>query len=161
MKKTCSLLAVVVFSATLLLASLSCNRKDRSLEDNAGGRKPEDFPELAVDVFKPMDGGLDLSPEEIKGRNTWNLWCAGDEQFWDRIAREGFGMFDLLKTIDSRNRSVRFKDMGLINQPGYKQASQPDQYGLWIDEAVEAEPDVIDPKVYGRATGIMGFRLFD
>ncbi len=161
MKKTFSLLAVVIFSATLLLASLSCNRKDRSLEDNPGGRKPEDFPELAVDVFKPMDGGIDLSPEEIKGRNTWNLWCAGDEQFWERMSREGFGMFDLLKTIDSRNRATRFKEMGLINQPGYKQAAQPDQYGLWIDEAVEPESSAIDPNVYGHPTGIMGFRLFD
>ena len=50
--------------------------------------------------------------------------------------------------------------MGLINQPGYRQATKPDEYGLWIDEAVEPEPKEIDPKVFGRPTGIMGFRLF-
>jgi len=70
-------------------------------------RKPEDFPELAVDVFAGMDRGAELGPDEIKGRNTWNLWCGGDEQFWDRVAQDGFGLFDLLKTIDSRKRRGR------------------------------------------------------
>jgi hypothetical protein len=51
--------------------------------------------------------------------------------------------------------------MGLINEPGYRQAAKPDRYGLWIDEAVEPEPPAIDPKVYGRSSGIMGFRVFD
>jgi hypothetical protein len=108
-----------------------------------------------------MDSGIELSPDEIKGRNTWNLWCGGNEQFWDRVAREGLGLFDLLKTIDSRRRDARFKDLGLINQPGFKQATKPDQFGLWIDEAVEGEPTGIDPQVYGRPSGVMGFRLFD
>ena len=134
-----------------------------SNEDSAEGRKPGDFPDLAADVFAEMDGGtnLALSADEIKGRNTWNLWCAGTEQFWDRMARESFGLIDLLKTIDSRKRGSRFKDLGLINQPGYRQASRPDKHGVWLDEAVEGEPAEIDPKVFGRSTGIMGFRLFD
>lgn len=108
-----------------------------------------------------MDGGIALSSDEIKGRNTWNLWCGGNEQFWDRVAREALGLFDLLKTIDSRHRGERFKELGLINQPGFKQATKPDKYGLWIDEAVEGEPAGIDPAVNGRPTGVMGFRLFD
>ncbi|HEV8543944.1 MAG TPA: hypothetical protein VGR78_16250 [Verrucomicrobiae bacterium] len=146
-----------------LFLNSGCREENTSLDDSAGGRKPEDFPELAADVFKPMDGGtnLVLSEDEIKGRNTWNLWCAGTEQFWERMSRESYGLIDLLKTIDSRNRGSRFKDLGLINQPGYKKAIQPDKYGLWIDEAVEPESSQIDPKVYGRSTGIMGFRLFD
>ena len=77
------------------------------------------------------------------------------------MARESFGLIDLLKMIDSRERATRFAEKGLINQPGYRQATQPDAYGLWIDEAAEPEPKSIDPKVYGRATGIMGFRIFD
>jgi len=145
----------------LNLFNLGCRKKPDSLVDDAGGRKPEDLAELAADVFKPMDGGMELAPDEIKGRNTWNLWCAGNEQFWDRMSREAYGLVDLLKTIDSRNRHTRFKDMGLINQPGYKQASKPDQFGLWIDEAVQPESTSIDPKVYGHATGVMGFRLFE
>jgi hypothetical protein len=132
-----------------------------SLKDDGGGRTPADFPELAVDVFQPMDGGIQLNADEIKGRNTWNLWCGGNEQFWDRVAKEDLGLFDLLKTIDSRKRSTRFREMGLINEPGFKQASKPDQHGLWIDEPTVGEMTGIDPKVYGRSTGVMGFRLFD
>src|SRR5262249_2968979 len=94
---------------------------------------------------------------------TWDLWCGGDEQFWNRMAQESYGLIDLLKTIDSRNRSTRFKELGLINQPGYRSATKPDRYGLWLDEPIEGqgEPASIDPKVYGRPTGIMGFRLFE
>jgi hypothetical protein len=143
-----------------LLVWSGCTKKNTSLIDDAQGRTPDDFPELAADVFKPMDGGIQLSEDEIKGRNTWNLWTGGDEQFWERMSRESFGLIDLLKTIDSRERAKRFREMGLINEPGYQQATKPDEFGLWIDEAVEAEPSTIDPKVYGRSTGIMGFRLF-
>lgn len=132
----------------------------RSIVDNGGGRKPEDFPQLATDVFKPMDGGIALSADEIKGRNAWNLWTGGNEQFWDRMARESFGLMDLLKTVDSRKRNSRFSEMGLINQPGYREATRPDEFGLWIDEPEEPESNDINPAVFGRPTGIMGFRLF-
>ena len=147
---------------TVCLA-LGCVTHRLSLVDNAGGRRPEDFPELAQNVFQPMDGGIELTEDEVKGRNTWNLWCAGDEQFWERMSRESYGMIDLLKTIDSRNRPNRFSTMGLINEPGFRPASKPDQYGLWIDEPIagQGEPAGIDPKVYGHPTGIMGFRLFE
>ena len=159
-------LHVISGACALLLALFNlggCKPKpyitSNTLEDDAGGRKPEDFPELTVDVFEGMDQGAKLGPDEIKGRNTWNLWCGGDEQFWDKMAREGFGLFDLLKTIDSRGRATRLDDRGLINQPGFKQATKPDQYGLWIDEG--QEKDGVDPQVYGRPTGVFGFRLFD
>ncbi len=154
----------VVLACALLAAlgfALAGCKSNVSLVDDAGGRKPEDFPELAADVFQPMDGGVALSPNEIKGRNTWNLWCAGTEQFWERMSRESYGLIDLLKTIDSRERTNRFKERGLINEPGFQPATKPDQYGLWIDEAVVPESAAIDPKVYGRPTGVMGFRLFD
>ena len=158
MKNTfCSTLAPAFAIAALMGAGCT---QSVSIVDNGGGRRPGDFPELAVDVFKPMDGGIALADDEIKGRNTWNLWCGGDEQFWNRMSQESYGLIDLLKTIDSRNRPNRFKEMGLINVPGYRQAAKPDGYGLWIDEAVEPESGAIDPNVYGRSTGIMGFRLF-
>jgi hypothetical protein len=131
-----------------------------SLVDSGGGRTVADFPELADDVFQPMDGGIALSPGEIKGRNTWILWTGGGEQFWERMSRESYGLIDLLKTIDSRDHATRFRDMGLINEPGYRQATKPDEYGLWIDEAVTPEPASIDTKVYGRASGVMGFRIY-
>src|SRR5262245_791147 len=124
---------LLVASIALLLVSCSPPASDEPPPpDDAGGRKPEDFPELAADVFQKMDGGIQLGPNEIKGRNTWNLWCGGTEQFWDRMSRESYGLIDLLKTIDSRQRSTRFKKLGLINQPGYRQATKPDAHGLWI-----------------------------
>jgi len=163
MRKKFSLIAVLIFLVVTSLASRCNGPKTEGWPDDgiAAGLKPEDFPEIAFDVFKPMDGGVALSQDEIKGRNSWNLWCGGNEQFWDHMAREAYGLTDLLRMIDSREHGKRFAELGLINQPGYKQASKPDQYGLWIDEAVEPEPKEIDTKVYGRPTGIMGFRLFD
>ncbi len=130
-----------------------------TLDDKRDGRPPEKFAEVVADVFEGMDAGATLTGDEIKGRNSWNLWTAGNEQFWDKMAREGFGLFDLLKTIDSRKRAHRLEELGLINQPDFKTAAKPDQYGLWIDEGTE--PTGIDPAVYGRPTGVMGFRLFD
>ncbi len=156
---------ILALTALAALATTTGCRRGSNVPplDLADGRKPEDFPELALDVFQPMDGGIKLDPNEIKGRNTWNLWCGGTEQFWERMSRESFGLIDLLKTIDSRNRPSRFKEMGLINEPGFRAATKPDKFGLWIDEPVErgGEPAGIDPKVYGRPSGIMGFRIFD
>ena len=165
MKTTIKMLTAAALLGVIGLTWTGCKSKPKSaassLVDDGGGRKPADFPELAADVFQAMDGGIALTADEIMGRNTWNLWCGGNEQFWDRVAREALGLFDLLKTIDSRHRGERFKELGLINQPGFKQATKPDKYGLWIDEAVEGEVAGIDPAVYGRPTGVMGFRLFD
>ena len=44
--------------------------------------------QVNADVFKPMDGGIALSAEEIMGRNTWNLWSAGNDRFWNNAARQ-------------------------------------------------------------------------
>ena len=150
MKTNVKLTAIGVGVIAVGVMGGGCGKKkitDGSLIDDGGGRKPRDFPELALDVFKAMDGGIALTADEIKGRNTWNLWCGGNEQFWDRQAREAFGLFDLLKTIDSRRRDERFKEVGLINEPGFKKATKPDQYGLWMDAAVDPQPAGIDPKV--------------
>lgn len=159
MKTPLLLLRTLVLTCAGLLAG--CDQAPP--EDDAGNRTPADFPELAVDVFARMDGGIPLSSDEIKGRNTWNLWCGGNEQFWDRMTHEGYGLFDLLRMLDSRQRGDRFKRLGLINQPGYRTARQPDPYGVWLDEPEDpasAEPSSIDPAVYGRASGVMGFRIF-
>jgi len=48
--------------------------------------------------------------------------------------------------------------MGLINEPGYTQAGQPDQYGVWLDEGPQ-EPGV-DAEVYGRSSGVIGLRIY-
>lgn len=106
------------------------------------------------DLFREADGGIELSPEEIRGRNAWHLWTAGNDQFWDEMARISYGAIDLLKTLDSRNRESRFKDLGLINEPGFRAATQPDEFGLWLDEPVSAAPVTMNPKIYGRSSGV-------
>jgi len=51
-----------------------------------------------------MDGGINLSPEEIMGRNPWNLWSAGISV--SGIVRPRLlWLMDLLKMLDSRKFS--------------------------------------------------------
>src|SRR2546423_6493357 len=127
----------------LCLMMVSGCRKSESArnydEAKAQGKTVADYPELALDVFKEMDGGVQLTEDEIKGRNTWLLWTAGNEAFWDYMAQHSYGLTDLLKTLDTRQRATRFREMGLVNEPGFRQASKPDQYGVWLDERVEPE----------------------
>lgn len=150
-------LLAVIGAALALYVAVS---KGGAVPDDAkaAGKTVADFPQTASHVFDAMDEGLRLTDEERKGRNTWLLWTAGDQVLWDVIAQRGFGTADLLKTIDSRRRASRFRDMGLVNQPGFSQATQPDQYGLWIDVGPQEED--VDPGVYGRPSGIVGLRLY-
>jgi len=133
-------------------------------EDEAklAGLTPNDFPQTTADIFKPLDGGIALEPNEIMGRNTWNLWSGGNQHFWNHVAQDSFGLMDLLKMLDNRKypRGDRFKTLGLVNEPGFRAATKPDEYGLWLDEQVEPEPAGIDDKIYGKPSGILGFRLF-
>lgn len=150
--------------ALLFVANCDWWKKDPIVEDEAklAGKKTSDFPQITADVFKPMDSGIELSPEEIMGRNAWNLWSAGNEHFWNNVAQDSFGLLDVLKSLDNRKykRGERFKTLGLVNQPGFQAASKPDEYGLWLDEQTEPEPPGIDEKVYGKPSGVLGFRLF-
>jgi mono/diheme cytochrome c family protein len=133
---------------------------DTAVPDDAkaAGKTVADFPQTASHALDAMDGGLVLTDEEREGRNTWILWTAGDQVFWDRMAQHGLGTADLLKTIDSRMRGSRFQEMGLVNQPGFEQATQSDQYGLWLDNG--PQEDGVDPVVYGRPSGIVGLRVY-
>ena len=45
------------------------------------------FPAADEDYFADMDGGAKLSPEEVKGRNTWIVWSGGNDRFWDDISK--------------------------------------------------------------------------
>ncbi|HEV3409775.1 MAG TPA: hypothetical protein VG095_05750, partial [Chthoniobacterales bacterium] len=142
-----------------------CVKKPIQDEAKLGGLTTADLPQITADVFQPMDSGIALTQEEIMGRNAWNLWTAGNERFWNTVAQDSYGLMDLLKTLDNRKykRGERFKLLGLVNQPGFKPAEKPDEFGLWLDEPVDPanpEPAGIDTKVYGKPTGILGFRLF-
>jgi hypothetical protein len=148
--------------ACLSLTFPGCGKNEPVDEAKAAGKTTADFPQITADIFKPMDGGIDLSPEEIMGRNAWNLWSAGNQQFWNHAAQDSYGLMDLLKMLDNRkfSRGERFKVLGLVNEPGFRAATKPDQFGLWLDEQVEPEPAGIDETVYGKPSGILGFRLF-
>ena len=102
------------------------------------------------------------SKNEILGRNTWMIWCAGNEQFWDWLAGHSYGFTDLLKLVDSRTRPNRFKNAGLINEPGMREAAKPDENGLWIDVPTvdEARPPAPPVNIYGKSSGVIGLRLF-
>ena len=150
---------VVIFCATIG----ACKKSEPVDEATAAGLTTTDFPQITADVFKPMDGGIDdLSPEEIMGRNTWILWSGGNQRFWNQAAQDSFGLMDLLKMLDNRKypRGERFKTLGVVNEPGFRAASKADEYGLWLDEQVEPEPAGIDEKVYGKPSGVLGYRLF-
>ncbi len=141
-----------------------CNKNAPVDEAKAAGLTTTDFPQITADVFKPMDGGIELSQEEIMGRNAWNLWSAGNDHFWNRVAMDSYGSMDLLKTLDNRKypRGERFKMLGLINQPGFRarDPSKPDKFGLCLDEQMGPEPPGIDERIYGKPSGVLGFRLF-
>ncbi len=119
-------------------------------------RIPECFPAESRDLFWQMDmvsAGKDtpLQPlnfdtngdgvideqerNAIRGRNTWLLWGGGNEGFWNWLAQDGFGITDFLVLLDSRDRGKRFKDKGVVNQPGYKINSDPSRkiLGLYLD----------------------------
>ncbi len=159
-------LRIIAAGACALLfcaAAAGCKKSEPMDEATVAGLTTANFPQITADVFKPMDGGIDdLSPEEIMGRNTWNLWSGGNQRFWNQAAQDSFGLMDLLKMLDNRKypRGERFKTLGVVNEPGFRAPSKADEYGLWLDEQVEPEPAGIDEKVYGKPSGVLGYRLF-
>jgi hypothetical protein len=192
--------------ATLSLVLSGCGpAQDEAMR---AGKTTEDFPESAADYFAAMDGGDQFTEDEIKGRNTWMVWTGGNEAFWNYLANNSLGTFDLLKTISSfpcsekqrtylkeieqeegsqvpqadyasgdvggyagggdydgqdyysyYDRNTRFEYLGLMNEPGFRRATQPDQYGLCLDEPVDVD-DPFDPEVYGYPSGVLGLRLY-
>ncbi len=158
-RKTGVAASVVVLA---FLFQTGCKKNEPIDEAKAASLTTANFPQITADVFKPMDGGIGLSPEEIMGRNAWILWSAGDQHFWNQAAQDSYGLIDLLKTLDNREypRGKRFRILGLINEPGFRAPSKPDEFGLCLDEQVEPEPAGIDERVYGKPSGVLGFRLF-
>ena len=62
-----------------ILTAPACSDNAPLDEAMAAGKTKADFPTASADVFAGMDDGIQLTPEEIKGRNTWMLW-AGDRK---------------------------------------------------------------------------------
>ncbi len=76
----------------VLLTFGGCKKNEPIDEAKAAEKTTADFPQITADIFKPMDGGIELSPEEIMGRNTWNLWSGGNQHFWNQAAQDSFGL---------------------------------------------------------------------
>jgi hypothetical protein len=139
------------------------------------------------DMDQTKDGRLVLSDTETQGRNTWLVWTAGNDRFWDVMAARSFGALDFLKTLSSypglpASRDNRWDYLGLVNEPCFEKPTGPDpnRYGLWLDQrTANCPPDPFESETnypgvkigargknipagsyYGYATGIVGLRLF-
>ncbi len=181
-----------VLMFTGLIAFLGCGN-DGPLpgavldEAKQAKRAPDTFPAADEDYFHDMDGGIKLTPDEVKGRNTWIVWCGGNDHLWDKISVASFGTLDFLKIISSHpslkfSRANRWNYLGLVNEPGFVKATgpNPQRFGLWLDKRSPDSPS--DPfeneakypgvkigargknlpvgSYYGWPTGIVGLRLF-
>ncbi len=152
------------------------------------GRIVHSFPAAGEDYFRNMDGGIALTPEEVKGRNTWIVWTGGNDHLWDKLSSLSFGTLDFLKILSSHpnlkdfSRDNRWYYFGLVNEPCFEKPVGPDpqRFGLWLDKRrANCAPDPFEneqkyPGVkigargknlpagsyYGYATGIVGLRLF-
>jgi len=185
-------LCAAVAVAGLVLGA-GCRREEKpepgKVQDEArrAGRAPDSFPAADEDYFHDMDGGIPLTPDEVKGRNMWNVWTGGNDRFWNTITRNSVGTLDLLKTLSSHpklkfSRDSRWNYLGLVNEPCFEKATGPDpqRFGLWLDTRradCPADPFENDQKYpgvqvgargknlpagsyYGWASGIVGLRLF-
>ena len=137
-------------------------------------RDASSFPAADIDFFHDMDGGITLSPEEVKGRNTWIVWTAGNDRLWDKLSYVSAGALDFLKTISSHpellkidpnfSRDHRWEYLGLINDPCFEKATGPDpqRWGLWLDKRrADCQPDPFEDeqKYPGVKIGSRGTKL--
>lgn len=156
-------------------------------EAQSVGRDAPSFPPADEDYFHDMDGGIALTPDEIKGRNMWIMWTGGNDRFWEGMTASTFGAFDLLKIIaydpkQTIDRDRRWTYFGLINEPCFDAPTQPDasRFGLLLDMRradCPADPFANAAKYpgvvtgargktvpvdsyYGESSGIVGLRLF-
>ncbi len=96
-------------------------------EAKRAGLTPAHFKAADEDYFRGMDSGIALSPEEIKGRNTWIVWTGGNDRLWDKLSHASVGNLDFLKTLSSNNyaRDRRWRYLGLVNEPCFEAATGP------------------------------------
>jgi len=148
-------------------------------------REAESFAAADEDYFSDMDqdrtGPVHLSPEEIKGRNTWLVWTGGNDRLWDVLNVTSAGALDFLKVLSSHpsqkysracepgrlaNGSCRnrWEYFGLVNEPCYEGPTGPDakRWGLWLDRRKpDCGPDPFEnsAKYPGVKAGSRGNRL--
>ena len=109
---TCNRAFMALTIAVLFFAVAGCSEpKPGTVLDEAmiAKRTAESFPAAEDDYFSDMDGGykrntdpnMMLNVNEVRGRNTWIVWTGGNDRFWDFMANNTFGAFDLLKILSS------------------------------------------------------------
>ncbi len=98
--------------------------------------------ELA-DVYAGMTEGQRL------GLSTWHLFAAERGDFFRVSQQKTWNGSNMLRVVDSRGRSDRFERMGLLNDPDCQKRSQPDEFGLYLDNCAR------DP----YSSGVIGLRL--
>jgi hypothetical protein len=124
------IVALVVIAVVVLIWRLWPERPAQD-EAYAAGLTKEAFaqPPNEVDAFRGMDGGGPFTPEEILGRNTWMAWAGGDEAFWDWLANNSFGTFDLLKTLSSYPCSPEQEQRARAYEASLRGGSTEEGYG--------------------------------
>ena len=95
----------------------------------AAGRDPGTFTAADEDYFHDMDGGIALTPDEVKGRNTWIVWTGGNDAMWDKLTVTSVGALDFLKIVSSGpglkfSRDNRWEYLGLVNEPCFDKATE-------------------------------------
>jgi hypothetical protein len=76
---------VLAASLAVLSASLAGQVRAQAVIDEARQAGRSAFPAADEDYFKGMDGGIALSPDEVKGRNMWLVWTGGNDLLWDKL----------------------------------------------------------------------------
>jgi hypothetical protein len=141
--------ARVAVIAALSVFAASC---DKAVEDEAtiAGLTEKDFPQADEDYFKDMDNAVELTPEEVQGRNMWLVWSGGNDRFWDGMGKPTLGGFDLLKIVapppgSDFERPQRWYTLGLVNEPCFDAAlpdGDPSRFGLRFDmRRTDCPPD--------------------
>jgi hypothetical protein len=143
------------------------------------------FPAADEDYFRDMDqtkdGPMALTPDEVRGRNTWIVWSAGNDRMWDLLGETSVGALDFLKVLSSHpaqrysrqcdparladgSCQNRWEYFGLVNEPCFEKAAGPDpsRLGLWLDRRkAGCAPDPFENAVKypGVQTGTRGQTL--
>jgi hypothetical protein len=187
--RRCTNVLTLVLMLTSAIACGERQPKPGTVLDEAmqAKRTVETFPAADEDYFHDMDGAVQLTREQIQGRNMWIVWTGGNDRLWDVLSRESFGSLDFIKTLSSHptlpySRDTRWTFLGLVNEPCFTKATGPDpnRYGLWLDvRDPKCPPDPFENEekykgvqvgargktvpvgsYYGEASGVVGLRLF-
>lgn len=159
--------------ACMVCAACTQQPKPGEVQDEARqvGRAAASFPHAGEDYFHDMDGGVALTPDEIKGRNMWLVWTGGNDRLWNKMTDYTFGAFDLLKIVSSHpslgySRTNRWSYFGIVSEPCFDNPTGGDKsrFGLWLD--VRRRDCPVDPfeneaKYPGVAVGARGKPLGD